>query len=65
MQKKILLTSFDIWLSDQQSNSSDDLLLELAKMACVCDDFIFLPRLPVDVDLAGSRVIVKINDART
>jgi pyroglutamyl-peptidase len=64
MQKKILLTSFDTWLSDQQSNSSDDLLLELAKMACVCNDLIFLRRLPVDVDLASSRVIVKINEVK-
>ncbi|ADI64163.1 hypothetical protein [Trichormus azollae] len=64
MQKEILLTSFYTWLSDQQSNSSDDLLLELAKMACVCDDLIFSRRLPIDVDLPGSRVIVKINEIK-
>ena len=64
MQKEILLTSFHTWLSDQQSNSSDDLLLELAKMACVCDDLIFSRRLPIDVDLPGSRVIVKINEIK-
>ncbi|MEA5618696.1 peptidase C15 [Cronbergia sp. UHCC 0137] len=61
MQKKILLTSFHTWLSDQQSNSSDDLLLELAKMASVTHDLHFLHRLPVDVALASSQVIAKIN----
>jgi pyroglutamyl-peptidase len=62
MQKKILLTSFDIWLSQQESNSSDDLLLGLAKMASLPHDLIFLPHLPVDVQLASSRVITKINE---
>jgi len=62
MQKKILLTSFDIWLSQQESNSSDDLLLGLAKMASLSHDLKFLHRLPVDVQLASSRVIAKINE---
>jgi len=62
MQKKILLTSFDIWLSQQKSNSSDDLLLGLAKMASLSHDLNFLHRLPVDVQLASSRVIAKINE---
>ncbi|WP_016953225.1 hypothetical protein [Anabaena sp. PCC 7108] len=62
MQKKILLTSFDTWLSEQQSNSSDDLLLGLAKMACLPHDLIFLDRLPVDVQLASSLVIAKIKE---
>ncbi|MEA5578779.1 peptidase C15 [Anabaena sp. UHCC 0451] len=62
MQKKILLTSFDTWLSEQQSNSADDLLLELAKMACLDHDLNFLRRLPVDVDLASFSVIAKINE---
>jgi pyroglutamyl-peptidase len=64
MQKKILLTSFDTWLSEQQSNSSDDLLLELAKMADIYHDLTFLRRLPVDVALASSRVIAKINELK-
>lgn len=59
--KKILLTSFDVWLSEQESNSSDDLLLQLAKMASVPHDLYFLRRLPVDVQLASSQVIAKIN----
>ncbi|MDP5016058.1 peptidase C15 [Anabaena sp. UHCC 0187] len=62
MQKKILLTSFDIWLSQQESNSSDDLLLALAKMASLPHDLNFLHRLPVDVQLASSHVITEIND---
>ncbi|BAZ87095.1 pyroglutamyl-peptidase I family protein [Dolichospermum compactum] len=62
MQKKILITSFDIWLSQQESNSSDDLLLALAKMASFSHDLNFLHRLPVDVQLASPRVIAKINE---
>jgi pyroglutamyl-peptidase len=62
MQKKILLTSFDTWLSEQPSNSSDDLLLELAKMADISHDLTFLRLLPVDVEVASSRVIAKINE---
>ena len=62
MQKKILLTSFDIWLSQQESNSSDELLLGLAKMASLSHDLEFLHRLPVDVQLASSLVIAKINE---
>jgi pyroglutamyl-peptidase len=62
MQKKILLTSFAVWLSEQESNSSDDLLLALAKMASLPHDLIFLRRLVVDVQLASSRVIAKINE---
>lgn len=61
MQKKILLTSFEIWLSQQESKAND-LLLALAKMASLSDDLNFLHRLPVDVQLASSRVIAKIND---
>ncbi|TAE58481.1 MAG: peptidase C15 [Nostocales cyanobacterium] len=61
MMKKILLTSFDTWLSEQQSNSSDDLLIELAKMTDIYDDLYFLRRLPVDVEVASCLVIAKIN----
>jgi pyroglutamyl-peptidase len=60
MTKKILLTSFDIWLSHQQSNSSDDLLLEVIKVNSLPHDLKFLHRLPVDVHLASSQVIPKI-----
>lgn len=61
MKKIILLISFDIWLKDQQSNSDDDLLLEVTKIELIPHDFIFLRQLPVDVQLAGNRVIQKIN----
>ncbi|MBE9006684.1 peptidase C15 [Fortiea sp. LEGE XX443] len=60
MKKRILLTSFDTWLSDQQSNSSDDLLLEVTKVDSIPHDLKFLRLLPVDVMLASSWVIQKI-----
>ena len=49
-------------MSEQESNSSDDLLLALAKMASLPHDLFFLRRLVVDVQLASSRVIAKINE---
>ena len=60
MAKRILLTSFEVWLSDQLSNSSDDLLLEVIKDDSLPHDLKFLRRLPVDVALASSQVIPKI-----
>jgi pyroglutamyl-peptidase len=61
MKKRILLTSFDIWLKDQQSNSSDDLLLEVTKLDLIPHDLTFLRQLPVDVKLASTQVIEQIN----
>ncbi|MEH1965536.1 pyroglutamyl-peptidase I family protein [Nostoc sp.] len=61
MKKRILLTSFDIWLNDQLSNSSDDLLLEVTKLELIPDDLTFLRQLPVDVQLASAQVIEQIN----
>lgn len=61
MKKRILLTYFDIWLKEQQSNSSDDLLLEVIKLELLPHDLTFLHRLPVDVQLASDQVIEKIN----
>jgi pyroglutamyl-peptidase len=61
MKKRILLTSFDIWLKDQQSNSSDDLLLEVSKVDLIPHDLSFLRQLPVDVQLASTQVIEQIN----
>lgn len=61
MKKRILLTSFDIWLKDQQSNSSDDLLLEVTKVDLIPHDLSFLHQLPVDVQLASTQVIEQIN----
>ncbi|MDB9375312.1 peptidase C15 [Nodularia sphaerocarpa] len=62
MAKRILLTSFEVWLSDQLSNSSDDLLLEVIKGDSLPHDLKFLRRLPVDVHLASSQVIQKISE---
>ncbi|WP_416290397.1 hypothetical protein [Nostoc sp. UHCC 0251] len=62
MKKRILLTSFDIWLNDQQSNSSDDLLFEVTKLELLIpDDLSFLRQLPLDVELASNQVMEKIN----
>jgi pyroglutamyl-peptidase len=61
MKKRILLTSFDIWLKEQLSNSSDDLLLEVSKLDLIPHDLTFLRQLPVDVQLASTQVMEKIN----
>jgi pyroglutamyl-peptidase len=62
MKKRILLTSFDTWLDDQQSNSSDDLLLEVIKLESLPYDLKFLRLLPVNIDLASYRVMAKIEE---
>lgn len=64
MKKRILLTSFDTWLPHHKSNSSDDLLIEVAKVEPMAHDFTFLRLLPVDVKLASSRVIEKIQESQ-
>jgi pyroglutamyl-peptidase len=61
MKKRFLLTSFDTWLSDQPSNSSDDLLQQLTKVDSLPHDLKFLRLLPVDVMLASSWAIQKID----
>ncbi|BBD66313.1 hypothetical protein NIES4072_00070 [Nostoc commune NIES-4072] len=43
MKERILLTSFDICLKDEQSNSFDDLLFEVTKLDLIPDDLSFLP----------------------
>lgn len=64
MKKRILLTSFEIWLEDQVSNSSDDLLIEVTKIDSLPYHLTFLRRLPVDVQVASSQVIAKINECQ-
>lgn len=61
MTTKILLTSFQTWLPHQESNSSDDLLAEIAK-SDYCNHFSlsFLRQLPVDIKLASQQVISTI-----
>ncbi len=62
MPKNILLTSFTTWLPHQISNSSDDLLEKLTTFNYLSLSLSFLRKLPVDVALASSYVIDKIND---
>lgn len=67
MEKKILLTSFTTWLPHHTSNSSDDLLDKISNYPHTKFDVFtspsltFLRNLPVDVELASSYVITKIN----
>lgn len=59
---KILLTSFQTWLPHQSSNSSDDLLEEIAKLNSLSYSLAFLRHLPVDITGASERTITKINE---
>jgi pyroglutamyl-peptidase len=58
----ILLTSFQTWLPHQKSNSSDDLLEEVAKLESFPHSLTFLRHLPVDISQASERAIAKINE---
>lgn len=58
----ILLTSFQTWLPHQKSNSSDDLLAEVAKLESFSHSLTFLRHLPVDIAQASERAIAKINE---
>jgi pyroglutamyl-peptidase len=58
----ILLTSFQTWLPHQKSNSSDDLLKEVAKLDSLPHSLTFLRHLPVDISQASERAIAKINE---
>lgn len=62
MSKKILLTSFDTWLPHHKSNSSDDLLIEIAKLNFLPHSLTFLRQLPVDVEQAKLRALSKIDE---
>ncbi len=61
MNGKILLTSFQTWLPDQTSNSSDDLLEEIAKLD-ISPSLTFLRQLPVDISEASQLAIAKIEE---
>ncbi len=61
MKRRILLTSFDIWLPNQKSNSANDLLIALEKIHPTADYLTFVKQMPVDVSLASDRVIQKIS----
>ena len=62
MTAKILLTSFDTWLPHHKSNSSDDLLIEIAKLNSLPYSLTFLRRLPVDVSKASLSVLSQIEE---
>ncbi|MFB2893690.1 peptidase C15 [Aerosakkonemataceae cyanobacterium BLCC-F50] len=63
MSKKVLLTSFTTWLPHQKSNSSDDLLREIAQSPEINSTLLltFLRQLPVDIQQASDRVIAQIH----
>ncbi|MEM7727039.1 MAG: peptidase C15 [Cyanobacteria bacterium P01_A01_bin.45] len=61
MTQRLLLTSFTTWLPEQQSNSSDDLLVELTKINSIAHNLILLRGLPVDIEIASSQVMRKIS----
>ena len=61
MTKKILLTSFTTGRPHQKSNSSDDLLIEVAKDNCLSASLSFLRQLPVDIEQASSQAIAQVN----
>ncbi len=62
MTQIILLTSFDIWMSHHQSNSSDDLLEKVSQVRGIPHDLHFLRKLPVDFQEAPKQAIAKINE---
>ncbi len=57
---KILLTSFQPWLSHHCSNSSDDLLEKLENQQLNDLSLLFLRQLPVNISQAHQRVLVAL-----
>jgi pyroglutamyl-peptidase len=66
MTKRFLLTSFDIWLPNQSSNSSDNLLelVIVTKLHSIPYAVTWLRKLPVDIPTAASQVIAKIDETQ-
>ncbi len=62
MTQTILLTSFDIWMSHHQTNSSDELLEKVSQVCGIPHDLHFLRKLPVDFHEAPKQAIAKINE---
>jgi pyroglutamyl-peptidase len=62
MTQTILLTSFDIWMSHHQTNSSDELLEKVSQVCGIPHDLHFLRKLPVDFEEAPKQAIAKINE---
>lgn len=61
MTQTILLTSFDIWMSHHQTNSSDELLEKVSQVSGIPHNLHFLRKLPVDFEEAPKQAIAKIN----
>ncbi|WP_318013922.1 hypothetical protein [Oscillatoria salina] len=59
-KRKILLTSFQTWLPHQKSNSSDDLLAQIAGSNFPDAEIAFLRQLVVDTETASKNAIGKI-----
>ena len=62
--KKILLTSFQTWMSHQHSNSSDDLLAGIQEENFTGLELIFLRQLPVDTQKASQQAIALLQDVK-
>lgn len=62
--KRLLLTSFDIWLPHHKSNSSDDLLEELTRLGALPHALTLVRKLPVDVKGAVDQLIAKIAETQ-
>ncbi|MBW4602708.1 MAG: peptidase C15 [Calothrix sp. FI2-JRJ7] len=62
--KRLLLTSFDIWLPHHKSNSSDDLLEEVTRLGALPHALTLVRKLPVDVKGAVDQVIAKIRETQ-
>lgn len=59
MTRRLLLIYFATWLPDQQSNSDDDLLIELTKLDSISHALTLVRSLPMDVQLAKTQVLEK------
>ncbi len=62
MTQTILLTSFDIWMSHHQTNSSDELLEKVSQLSGIPHHLHFLRKLPVDFEEAPKQAIAKITE---
>lgn len=62
MSKRILFTSFDVWMPHQTSNSSDDLLGEMSHRDLLPSNSHSVRKVTVDFQLAPEIVISQIKD---
>ena len=64
MSAKILLTSFQTWLPQQSSNSSDELLRQIQQRQFSSASLIFRRQLPVDIAQASQQAITNIEQVQ-